>query len=66
MFDKPEDGIKKAIQIQKEITFWDVNKLLEAHLEFHNELRKGEVEKKFLEETKEMAGLMSKKQPLLN
>ena len=65
-FDKPEDGIKKAIQVQKAVTFWDVNKLLQVHLEFHNELRKREAEKKFTEETTEMAGLTSKKQPLLN
>ena len=64
-FDKPEDGIKLAIQIQKEVIF-DVNKLLEIHLEFHNKLRKSEAEKKFIEETEEMSGLMSKKQPLLN
>ena len=65
-FDSPEDGIKRAIQVQKENTFWDVNKLLEAHLEFHNELRKREAENKFKEESVEMAGLTSKKQPLLN
>ena len=65
-FDRPEDGIKRAIQAQKENTFWDENKLLQVHLEFHNELRKREAEKKFNEETEEMAGLMSKKQPLLN
>ena len=65
-FDKPEDGIKKAIQVQKAVTFWDENKLLEAHLEFHNELRKREAEKKFTEETEEMAGLMSKRPPILN
>ena len=65
-FDKPEDGIKKAIQIQSGATLWDENKLLQVHLEFHNELRKKEAEKKFTEETTEMAGLTSKKQPLLN
>ena len=65
-FDRPEDGIQRAIQIQKEITFWDVNKLLQVHHEFLNELRKSEAEKKFLEETEEMAGLMSKRPPILN
>ena len=65
-FDSPEDGIKRAIQVQKENTLWDENKLLEVHLEFHNELRKREAENKFIEETAEMAGLTSKKQPLLN
>ena len=65
-FDRPEDGIKRAIQVQEEITFWDVNKLLKVHLEFNNKLRKREAEKKFVEESEEMAGLMSKKQPLLN
>ena len=65
-FDSPEDGIKRAIQVQKEVTFWDVNKLLQVHLEFHNELRKREAEKKFTEETEEMAGLMSKRPPILN
>ena len=65
-FDRPEDGIKRAIQVQKENIIWDENKLLEAHLEFHNELRKREAEKKFIEETEEMAGLMSKRPPVLN
>ena len=60
------EGIKKAIQIQKEITFWDVNKLLEAHLEFHNELRKREAEKKFIEGTEELGSLISKRPPVLN
>ena len=64
-FDKPEEGIVKAIQIQKEV-LWDENKLLQVHHEFLNELRKKEAEKKFTEETEEMAGLTSKKQPLLN
>ena len=65
-FDSREDGIKRAIQVQKENTLWDTNKLLEAHLEFHNELRKREAEKKFIEETEEMTGLTSKRPPVLN
>ena len=64
-FDNPEDGVKLAIHIHKEVTF-DVNKLLEAHLEFHNKLRKSEAEKKFIEETEEMDGPISKRPPLLN
>ena len=65
-FDRPEDGIKRAIQVQEEITFWDQNKLLQVHHEYLNELRRREAETKFKEETEEMSGLMSKKQPLLN
>jgi len=65
-FDSPEDGIKRAMQVQKEVTFWDQNKLLQVHHEYLNELRKKEAENKFMEETEEMSGLMSKKQPLLN
>ena len=65
-FDSPEDGIKRAIQVQEEITFWDQNKLLQVHHEYLNELRKKEAENKFMEETEEMSGLMSKKQSLLN
>ena len=64
--DRPEDGIKKAIQVQKENTFWDENKLLQVHHKFHAELRKREAEKKFIEETEEMDGPISKRQPLLN
>ena len=51
--DDPMEGIKKAIQIQKE-AIWDGNKLLEVHHEFHKELQKKEAEKKFIEETEEM------------
>ena len=65
-FDRPEDGIKRAIQVQEEITFWDQNKLLQVHHEYLNELRKSEAEKKFIEESEEMPGLMSKRPPLLN
>ena len=65
-FDSPEDGIKRAIQVQKENALWDENKLLQVHLEFHNELRKREAEKKFIEETEEMDGPISKRPPLLN
>ena len=65
-FDSPEDGIKRAIQVQKEVTFWDTNKLLQVHLEFHNELRKREAENKFKEESVEMTDLMSKRPPILN
>tara|TARA_B110000263_G_scaffold38755_1_gene30324 strand:+ start:365 stop:688 length:324 start_codon:yes stop_codon:yes gene_type:complete len=64
--DDPMEGIKKAIQVQKAVTFWDVNKLLQVHLDFHNELRKKEIEKKFIEETEEMVDLMSKRPPILN
>ena len=63
-FDKPEDGIKKAMQIQKEITFWDVNKLLQVHHEFLNELQRKEAETKFKEE--EVVDPISKRPPLLN
>ena len=52
-FDTPEEGIEKAIQVQKEI-LWDENKLLQVHHEFHAELQKREAEKKFIEETEEM------------
>ena len=60
------EGIKKAIQVQKAVTFWDTNKLLQVHLEFHNELRKREAENKFKEESVEMTDLMSKRPPVLN
>ena len=62
-FDRPEDGIKRAIQIQKE-AIYDVNKLLQVHHEFLNELRRREAETKFKEE--EMVDLISKRPPLLN
>ena len=62
-FDSPEDGIKRAIQVQKE-NLWDENKLLQVHYEFHNELRRREAETKFKEE--EMVDLISKRPPLLN
>ena len=62
--DRPEDGIKKAVQIQKENTLLDLNKLLQVHYDFHQKLRKRKAENKFNEETEEMAGLMSKRQPL--
>jgi hypothetical protein len=62
-FDTPEEGIEKAIQVQKEI-LWDENKLLQVHHEFHAELQKREAEKKFTEETEEMSN--PQKQPLLN
>ena len=42
----------------------DLNKLLQVHYNFHQELRKREAEKEFNEETEEMAGLKSKRQPL--
>jgi hypothetical protein len=63
-FDKPEDGIGKAIQIQKENTSIDLQKLLQVHFDFHQQLRKKEAEKKFTEETEEMSN--PQKQPLLN
>ena len=62
--DRPEEGIEKAVQIQKENTLLDLNKLLQVHYNFHQELRKREAEKEFNEETEEMAGLKSKRQPL--
>ena len=62
--DRPEEGIEKAIQIQKRNTLLDLNKLLQVHYNFHQELRKREAEKEFNEETEEMAGLKSKRQPL--
>ncbi len=65
-FDKPEDGIGKAIQVQTEVTVWDVNKLLQVHHEFHQKLRKKEAEKKFTEEAEEMDVPISKRLPLLN
>ena len=61
-FDKPEDGIKRAIQVQEEVTFWDQNKLLQVHHEYLNELRRKEAETKFKED--EMVD--PQKQPLLN
>jgi hypothetical protein len=64
-FDNPEEGIKLAMQIQRD-NCWDVNKLLQVHLEFHNELRKREAENKFKEESVEMTDLMSKRPPILN
>ena len=63
-FDRPEDGILKALQVQKEITFWDVNKLLQVHHEFLNKLRRKEAETKFKEE--EVVDPISKRPPLLN
>ena len=62
--DDPKEGIKKATQIQKENTLLDVNKLFKVHYDFHQKLRKREAEKEFNEETEEMAGLKSKRQPL--
>ena len=64
--DRPEDGIKKAVQIQKENTLLDLNKLLQVHYDFHQKLRKKEAEKKFIEETGEMDDPISKRPPLLN
>ena len=64
-FDNPEEGIKLAMQIQRE-NCWDVNKLLQVHHEYLNELRKRDAEKKFIEETEEMDGPISKRPPLLN
>jgi hypothetical protein len=63
-FDNPEDGIKKAIQVQKECSFWDLNKVLKVHHEFLNELRRREAETKFKEE--EIVDPISKRPPLLN
>ena len=63
--DRPEEGIEKAVQIQKENTLLDLNKLLQVHYDFHQELRKREAENKFNEETEEMTSLMSKRE-LLN
>ena len=62
--DKPEDGIEKAMQIQKEVTFYDLNKVLQIHHEFLNELRRREAETKFKEE--EVVDPTSKRSPLLN
>ena len=62
-FDKPEDGILKALQVQKE-KFWDENKLLQIHHEFLNELQRKEAETKFKEE--EVVDPISKRPPLLN
>ena len=62
--DRPEEGIEKAIQIQKRNTLLDLNKVLQVHYNFHQKLRKREAEKEFNEETEEMAGLKSKRQPL--
>ena len=62
--DRPEEGIVKAVQIQKENTLLDLNKLLQVHYDFHQELRKREAENEFNEETEEIAGLKSKRQPL--
>ena len=63
-FDDPMLGIEKALQVQKEITFRDVNKLLQVHHEFLNELRRKEAETKFKEE--EVVDPISKRLPLLN
>ena len=63
-FDRPEDGIKRAIQVQEEITFWDQNKLLQVHHEYLNELRRREAETKFKEE--EVVDPTLKRPPLLN
>ena len=63
-FDSPEDGIKRAIQVQEEITFWDQNKLLQVHHEYLNELRRREAETKFKED--EVVDPTSKRPPLLN
>jgi hypothetical protein len=62
-FDRPEDGILKALQVQKE-KFWDENKLLQIHHKFLNELRRKEAETKFKEE--EVVDPISKRPPLLN
>ena len=69
-FDRPEEGIQKAIQIQKEV-IWDGYKLLQVHQKFHDELRKGETNKeieKFIKETEEeeMNNPKLKKKPVLN
>ena len=63
-FDSPEEGIKRAIQVQEEVTFWDQNKLLQVHHEYLNELRRREAETKFKEE--EVVDPTSKRPPLLN
>ena len=62
-FDRPEEGIIKAMQIQKEM-IWDGNKLLQVHHKFLNELRKKEAEAKFKED--EVVDPTSKRPPLLN
>ena len=58
--DRPEDGIKKAVQIQKENTLLDVNKLFKVHYDFHQEIQKKQAERNFNEETEEMASIISK------
>ena len=58
--DRPEDGIKKAVQIQKENTLLDLNKLLQVHYDFHQEIQKKQAERNFNEETEEMASIISK------
>ena len=66
-FDSPEEGIKRAIQLQEEVeAIYDVNKLLQVHHEYLNEIRKREAEKKFIEETEELGSLISKRPPVLN
>ena len=64
-FDKPEEGVKRAIEIQKECIY-DTNKLLQVHHEFLNELRRREAETKFKEEAEEMDGPILTRHPLLN
>ena len=59
-FDKPEDGIIRAIQVQKE-AIYDTSKLWHIHYEYHQALLKKEAEDEFNDETKEEAGLRSKK-----
>ena len=58
--DDPMEGIKKAIQIQKENTILDLNKLLQVHHNFHQKIQKRQAERKFNEETEEMASIISK------
>ena len=61
-FDRPEDGIQRAIQVQKEVTFWDVNKLLQAQLP---EIQKREAWLNSPEGTRDEE-YDPKKQPVLN
>ena len=58
--DRPEEGIEKAIQIQKRNTLLDLNKLLQVHYDFHQEIQKKQAERNFNEETEEMASIISK------
>ena len=67
-FDKPEDGIKKAIQLQKNDCF-NPEKLIQVHRNYINDIQNKKTEdaiQQHLNETKEMDDSIPDKKILLN